>query len=63
MRGAARLEAYVLARTLGAVGAALALISAVILLVQFVALSRSIGVRADVSASAAPTAPRVRAST
>ena len=39
-----------LARTLGSVGAALALISAVILLVQFVALSRSIGVRADVSA-------------
>ena len=50
MRGAARLEAYVLARTLGSVGAALALISSVILLVQFVALSRSIGVRADVSA-------------
>jgi lipopolysaccharide export system permease protein len=40
----------VLARTLGSVGAALALISSVILLVQFVTLSRTIGVRADVSA-------------
>jgi len=47
---AARLERYVLARTLGSVGAALAVISAVILLVQFVDLSRSIGVRTDVSA-------------
>ncbi|HEX5264835.1 MAG TPA: LptF/LptG family permease, partial [Phenylobacterium sp.] len=47
---AARLQRYVLARTLGGVGAALAVISAVILLVQFVDLSRSIGVRADVNA-------------
>ena len=47
---AARLQRYVLARTLAGVGAALAVISAVILLVQFVDLSRSIGVRADVNA-------------
>lgn len=39
-----------LARTLGGVGAALAVISSVILLVQFVDLSRTMGVRADVSA-------------
>jgi len=45
-----RIERYVLARTLAGVGAALAVISAVILLVQFVDLSRSIGGRADVSA-------------
>jgi len=45
-----RLERYVLARTLGGVGAALAVISSVILLVQFVDLSRTMGVRADVSA-------------
>ena len=44
-----RLERYVLGRTLGGVGAALTVISAVILLVQFVDLSRTIGVRADVS--------------
>lgn len=44
-----RLEAYVLTRTLISVGAALAVISAVILLVQFVDLSRSVGVRADIS--------------
>ena len=46
-----RLERYVLTRTLGSVAAALAVISAVILLIQFVDLSRTIGVRADVSAS------------
>jgi lipopolysaccharide export system permease protein len=45
-----RIERYVLGRTLAGVGAALAVISAVILLVQFVDLSRSIGGRADVSA-------------
>jgi lipopolysaccharide export system permease protein len=45
-----RIERYVLARTLAGVGAALAVISAVILLVQFVDLSRTMGVRADVSA-------------
>ncbi|MFL5295996.1 MAG: LPS export ABC transporter permease LptG [Phenylobacterium sp.] len=50
MSAAARLERYVLGRTLTAVGAALAVLSAVILLVQFVDLSRSIGIRADVTA-------------
>jgi lipopolysaccharide export system permease protein len=45
-----RLERYVLGRTLGGIGAALAVIASVILLVQFVDLSRTIGVRADVSA-------------
>jgi len=45
-----RIERYVLARTLTGIGMALAVISAMILLVQFVGLSRKIGVRADVSA-------------
>jgi lipopolysaccharide export system permease protein len=45
----ARIERYVVARVLGSVGAALAVISAVILLVEFVDLSRSVGVKADVS--------------
>jgi lipopolysaccharide export system permease protein len=45
-----RLERYVLGRTLGGVGAALAVIASVILLVQFVDLSRTMGVRAEVSA-------------
>ena len=44
-----RLERYVLARTLMGVGTAFAVILAVILLVQFVDLSRSVGVRADVT--------------
>lgn len=48
MKGFGRLERYVLTRSIGGVGAALAVISAVILLVQFVDLSRSVGVRADV---------------
>lgn len=48
MIGTGRIERYVLQRTLGGVGAALAVISAVILLVQFVDLSRSVGVRTDV---------------
>jgi lipopolysaccharide export system permease protein len=47
---ASRLELYILLRTLAAVAAALAIISSVILLVQYVELSRSIGIRADVSA-------------
>ena len=51
MSGTARLERYVLVRTLVTVVAALTVISAVILLVQFVDLSRSVGVRADVSAT------------
>ena len=48
MIGTGRLERYVLLRTFTGVGAALAVIAAVILLVQFVDLSRSVGVRADV---------------
>jgi lipopolysaccharide export system permease protein len=47
MIGIGRIERYVLGRILTGVGAALAVISAVILLVQFVDLSRSLGVRAD----------------
>ena len=49
MTGLGRLERYVLGRTLTAVAAALAVIGSVIVLVQFVDLSRSVGVRADVS--------------
>lgn len=45
-----KLERYVLARMVGAVGVTLAVISSMILLVQFVDLSRTLGVRADVSA-------------
>ena len=48
MIGAGRIERYVLGRTLGAVGIALAVIASVIALVQFVDLSRTVGVRADV---------------
>lgn len=48
MRVTGRLERYMLARTMGGVGAALAVITAVIVLVQFVDLSRQVGVRADV---------------
>ena len=44
-----KIERYILTRTLGGVGAALTVISAMILLVNFVNLSRTIGVRADVS--------------
>lgn len=51
MTGAARMGRYVLVRTLAGVGAALAVIGSVILLIQFVDLSRSIGVRADVGAA------------
>ncbi|WP_411288824.1 LPS export ABC transporter permease LptG [Phenylobacterium sp.] len=50
MIGVGRLERYVLARMLGGVGVALAVIASVILLVQFVDLSRSVGTRADVGA-------------
>jgi lipopolysaccharide export system permease protein len=50
MSGTARIEQYVLIRTLMTVAAALTVISVAILLGQFVDLSRSIGVRADVSA-------------
>jgi lipopolysaccharide export system permease protein len=48
MIGVGRLERYVVARNLSGVGAALAVITSVILLVQFVDLSRSVGVRTDV---------------
>ena len=48
MRSPGRIERYMLMRTLGGVGSALAVIGAVIVLVQFVDLSRQVGVRADV---------------
>jgi lipopolysaccharide export system permease protein len=48
MRLLRRLETYVLLRTLGGVGSALAVIGAVIVLVQFVDLSRQVGVRTEV---------------
>ena len=48
MIGAGKLERYVMGRTLAGVGAALAVISAVIILVSFVNLSREVAVRADV---------------
>ena len=48
MTGMGRLERYVLVRSFAGVGAALAVITAAILLAQFVELSRSVGVRADV---------------
>jgi lipopolysaccharide export system permease protein len=43
-----RIERYVLSRTLGGVGMALAVIASVVLLIQFVDLSRSVGTRAEV---------------
>jgi len=49
MTGIGRIERYVLSRTLVSVAGALAVIGSVILLVQFVDLSRSVGVRADVT--------------
>jgi lipopolysaccharide export system permease protein len=48
MFGSGRLEGYILTRTLAAVGAALAVISAVIMLIDLVELSRNLGSRADV---------------
>ncbi|WP_309088717.1 LptF/LptG family permease [Phenylobacterium sp.] len=51
MTGLGRLERYVMGRMLGGVGAALAVIAAVILLIQFVELSSQVGTRADVGAS------------
>jgi lipopolysaccharide export system permease protein len=50
MTGVGRIERYVLGRLLVSVAAALAVITAVILLVQFVDLSRQVGTRADVDA-------------
>ncbi|MFN3524397.1 MAG: LPS export ABC transporter permease LptG [Phenylobacterium sp.] len=49
MTGLGRIERYVMGRTLTSVAGALAVIGAVILLVQFVDLSRSVGVRTDVT--------------
>lgn len=49
--GLGRIERYVMTRTLVGVAASLAVIGAVILLVQFVDLSRSVGVRTDVTVS------------
>jgi lipopolysaccharide export system permease protein len=46
-----KLERYVLSRMMGAVGITLAVISAMILLVQFVEVSRTLGVRAELSAA------------
>jgi len=50
MIGLGRVERYVLVRAFAAVGAALAVISSIVLLIQFVDLSRQVGVRADVGA-------------
>ena len=44
-----RIEGYILTRTLAAVAAALAVISAVIMLIDLVELSRTLGARTDVS--------------
>ena len=44
-----RIERYVLTRTLTAVGAALAVIASIIVLIDVVELSRTVGVRAEVS--------------
>ena len=49
MTGVGRIERYVLARTLAALGGALAIISAVVMLIDFVDISRTVGVRVDVS--------------
>ena len=51
MKGVGRVEGYVLIRAFGGVGAALAILSAVLLLIQFVAVSRDVGARADVTAA------------
>ncbi|MDB5457077.1 MAG: export transporter permease LptG [Caulobacter sp.] len=51
MIGTGRIERYVLARTLVALGGALAVIAAVVMLIDFVDISRTVGVRADVSFS------------
>jgi lipopolysaccharide export system permease protein len=48
MTGIGRIELYVVGRTLASVGAALAVITSMIVLVQFVELSHSVGVRTDV---------------
>jgi len=49
--GVGRIERYVLGRTLIALGGALAIIAAVVMLIDFVDISRTVGVRADVGFS------------
>ncbi len=51
MIGVGRIERYVLVRTLAALGGALAIIAAVVMLIDFVDISRTVGVRADVGFS------------
>jgi lipopolysaccharide export system permease protein len=46
--GIGRIERYVLVRTLASLGGALAIISAVVALIDFVDISRTVGVRADI---------------
>jgi lipopolysaccharide export system permease protein len=52
MTGVGRLERYVLFRFTAAVGVALAVVAAVVLLVQFVDLTRQVGARSDADAGA-----------
>ncbi|MFN3585043.1 LPS export ABC transporter permease LptG [Phenylobacterium sp.] len=61
MTGLGRLERYVVGRMLAGVGAALAVISAVILLIEFVELSSQVGTRVDVGASGIFTLTVLRA--
>jgi lipopolysaccharide export system permease protein len=51
MTGTGRIERYVFGRLLTGVAAALAIISAVVVLIQFVELSSQVGTRADVGAN------------
>lgn len=51
MKGVGRVERYVLLRAFAGVGAALAILTAVLLLIQFVTVSRDVGARADISAA------------
>jgi lipopolysaccharide export system permease protein len=51
MIGTGRVERYILGRTFGGVGAALAVIASIVILIQFVDLSRQVGVRAEVTAA------------
>jgi lipopolysaccharide export system permease protein len=51
MIGIGRIERYVVLRAFGGVGAALAILTTVLMLVQFVSLSRDVGARADVGAA------------
>ena len=51
MIGLGRVERYVVVRAFGGVGAALAILAAVLLLVQFASLSSDVGTRTDVGTS------------